>query len=133
MNDNERITQLEMEVAALVARDRRRESEHLSVLTSYTELAASRETLRHETDETLRLQTQYFDQRLAELSSIASGADPGTMLQTLAAAAELLKRHADVAKAHNSAIHQLFDRLEAIERLVAPVLAGKAKLLAQEV
>jgi hypothetical protein len=72
MTDSERITALEAEVAdlkaqmaALAARDARREREHRNLLAKWEELAQSGERQRTETAETMRLFSAYWDQRLA--------------------------------------------------------------------
>jgi hypothetical protein len=57
MNDTERITALESEIADLKLRLARVEAD-------YAALAASRETLHRETDETVQLFKAYWDQRL---------------------------------------------------------------------
>jgi hypothetical protein len=79
MNDTERLAALEAtvaaleardaeqqnQIAALTARDARRESEHVSLLASYSALATSREALRREADETMRLFSAYWDERIS--------------------------------------------------------------------
>ncbi len=83
--DAERITQLEAAQAALEARDARREAEHVSLLKTYEETTASRETLRLELETDYELLGKAIDSRIDGIVKCISrgGVDNETLAAVL--------------------------------------------------
>ena len=129
MNDhNERISQLEAAQAALEARDARRESEHVSLLKTYTEANAARETMRRQFEEDYMLLGKAFDARIGELAARApDGMIAAETVDAFRWMAELMKEN----NRHVSEVFTMFDdRVRAIEQLLLPALQGRAKIMA---
>jgi hypothetical protein len=69
------IEQFESRIAALEARDARRESEHANLLKTYDEVTASRDKLRHEFDANCTALGMAFDNRIDELKQRRAAGD----------------------------------------------------------
>ncbi len=85
MTDTQRFAALEVEIADLKRRDTRREAEHRNLLKTYEEMIAGREAMRRETDETMKLFKDYWDERIAgwQKRLAAGGGDDGEIAAML--------------------------------------------------
>jgi hypothetical protein len=77
MNDHDnRIAALEAQIATLILRDERRESEHRNLLKTYDEVKADRETLRQDLD----LNVTFLTDRLESLKKARTAGGTDTEL-----------------------------------------------------
>jgi hypothetical protein len=128
MTLEERFDQLEAQVAALTARDQRREREHVSLLDSCCELAASRDKLRSSLEEDYTLHAKAVDARITELSARAPD---GLTAPEIFGAFRSMAEGAKERDRHIIDIFTMFDdRVRAIEQLLLPALQGRAKIMA---
>jgi hypothetical protein len=91
---NDELENLRNRVAELEARDAQREREHASLMKTYDEVTASRDTLRRQLEEDYTLLGVAFDKRIDELSLRLSTGDGDSV--TLAAVLPLFMK--DVAQ-----------------------------------
>jgi hypothetical protein len=144
----ERVAMLEAEVAELRLRSERADRELKSLL----EALQRRDALQADLEKTVELTRDAFDQRIEEIRN-ATATGEGMDGETLMLIGDAFTSNTDALKALNSrvgtalflsgkhtdfiqemleAIDYLLDRVGGLEKLLGPVIAGKARLIAQQ-
>jgi hypothetical protein len=131
-DDRARITALEAAIEELQLRDSRREREQAALaqilIPDQTRIRAEMHELRRSLESDLELSKAAIDARLEELRET----DPATA-ELLAGMVRLHEGGMTIANTLADIVDALLARLERLERLVAPALEGRARLLASEV